>query len=156
MAYVVTTDPPSVTCTAEILTCRLEGLDYVKPYRVLVKSQNGAGESAPAVSSASFSIASSSPDSPAIKSVKFGLKNGAKIKWSTPVRDGGSPISKFTVTAQPGGTTCIAHAAKLGCVIKGITACKSFSFNVKTTNSKGTSSPSAPSVAGKLAGVPIR
>jgi hypothetical protein len=84
--------------------------------------------------------------------VKFGLKNGAKITWSTPVRDGGSLISRYTVTAQPGGTTCIAQAAKSGCVIRGITAGKSYSFTVNATNSKGTSSPSAPSVAGKLAG----
>jgi len=152
LAYVVTTDPPSVTCTAEILTCRLEGLDYAKPYRVLVKSQNGAGESAPTFSSAIYSIASSSPESPAITNVKFGLKNGAKITWSTPVRDGGSPISRYTVTAQPGVTTCIAQAAKSGCVIKGNTAGKSYSFTVNASNSKGTSSPSAPSVAGKLAG----
>lgn len=149
LKYVVTTDPPSVTCTAEILTCRLEGLDYAKAYKVLVASKNDAGESAPVASAASYTIPTGPPDSPTISGVKFGVGSGAKVTWAPPAKTGGLPVTKYTVTSQPGGASCAAASGN-SCTIAGLTAGKAYSFTATATNAKGTSKASSPSVAGKL------
>lgn len=151
LKYVVTTDPPSVTCTAEILTCRLEGLDYAKAYKVLVSSKNDAGESTPVSSVSTYTIPAGPPDAPTISGVKFGVGAGAKVTWAPPAKNGGLAISKYTVTAQPGGASCTATSGT-SCTVAGLTAGKAYSFTATATNAKGTSKSSAPSVAGKLTG----
>ena len=151
LKYVVTTDPPSVSCTSEILTCRLEGLVYAKAYKVLVASKNDAGESTPVGSAATYTIPSGPPDSPTISSVKFGVGKGAKVSWVAPERTGGLPVKKYTATAHPGGATCSTTGAQT-CTIAGLSAGKSYSFTATASNSKGMSKASALSVAGKLTG----
>lgn len=106
LSYVVTTDPPSVTCTAEILTCRLEGLEYSKAYRLVVKAKSQAGESTPAVSAASYIINQGPPNAPTITSVTFAGAKAARVSWTPPTNTGGLPITKYTVTTAPGGATC--------------------------------------------------
>ena len=151
LKYVVTTDPPSVSCSSEVLTCRLEGLDYAKTYKVLVASKNDAGESAPVAGAATYTIPTGPPDSPTISSVKFGVGKGAKVSWVAPERTGGLPVKKYTATAHPGGATCSTTGAQT-CTIAGLSAGKSYSFTATASNSKGMSKASALSVAGKLTG----
>lgn len=151
LSYVVTTEPPSVTCTAEILACRLEGLEYSKAYRVVVKAKNQAGASAPAVSAVSYTINQGPPDAPTITDVRFAGAKAARVSWTPPASTGGLPITKYTVTTAPGGATCSTTSGG-SCIVKGLSAGKSYSFTATATNSKGTSKASAPSVAGKLSG----
>ena len=151
MSYNVTTDPSSTSCAAENLACRLENLEYNKPYKVVVTARNSAGESPPAVSVSTYTITTGPPDPPMISRVKFGAGKGATVSWIAPVITGGLAVTKYTVIAKPGGATCSATGGT-ACTIAGLNAGRAYSFIATATNSKGVSKASAPSVAGRLNG----
>ena len=44
----------------------------------------------------------------------------AHVTWSAPASDGGTPITGYTVTAQPGDATCTSTGAT-GCKVTGLT-----------------------------------
>jgi hypothetical protein len=73
----------------------------------------------------------------------------AAISWKAPLSNGGKAITKYTVTASPGGRTCTTTGA-LGCTITGLVNARIYSFTVKATNAVGTSASSAASVGVKV------
>ncbi|MBU6313004.1 MAG: S8 family serine peptidase [Actinomycetales bacterium] len=65
------------------------------------------------------------------------------VTWMAPQETGGSAISSYLATAQPGGATCT--ATSLTCTITGLANGTSYSITVTATNAAGlTSSSSAP------------
>ncbi len=69
------------------------------------------------------------------------------VSWNAPVRNGGSTITAYTVTASPGGRTCEWSSGALSCIVTGLTNGTSYTFTVTATNAVGTSSPSRASNA---------
>ncbi len=62
----------------------------------------------------------------------------------TPPRDGGSPITGYTATADPGGATCTTDGDGRTCEITGLTNGTAYTFTVTATNAIGTSTDCTP------------
>ncbi len=69
------------------------------------------------------------------------------VGWVAPASDGGSAITRYTVTASPGGATCSWSTGPLTCTVSSLTNGTPYTFTVKATNALGTSAASAPSAA---------
>jgi hypothetical protein len=66
----------------------------------------------------------------------------ATVSWALPDSDGGSAISGYTATLNPGGFTCTTDAAGRSCTVGNLTNGTSYSVSVTATNSLGTGIPS--------------
>lgn len=62
----------------------------------------------------------------------------ATVTWVAPEETGGSPITSYTATAQPGGAVCT--TAALTCTISGLENGSSYSITVTATNADGATS----------------
>ena len=83
------------------------------------------------------------PDAPT-GTIGSGFDDGAIVSWLASAGDGWSPITGYTVTASPGGATCMTHGA-LFCSVTGLTDGTPYTFTVVATNSIGDSDPSTAS-----------
>jgi len=73
---------------------------------------------------------------------------GAGITWSAPVDDGGSPVTAYLATADPGGRTCSPDpATATACTMVGLQNGQAYTFTVTAANAVGTGPASAPSTA---------
>lgn len=71
----------------------------------------------------------------------------ATLSWQPPAGTGGAPITRYVVTASPGGTGCATGGA-LSCVVGGLSNGTAYTFTVRATNQQNLTSPaSAPSAA---------
>ncbi|MEJ1091079.1 cell wall-binding repeat-containing protein [Microbacterium istanbulense] len=70
----------------------------------------------------------------------------ATVTWTAPSSNGGSKITKYTVTAQPGGKTATTTGAT-SVAVTGLTNGTAYTFTVTATNLAGTSPASAKSAA---------
>ncbi|NDG66646.1 MAG: hypothetical protein EBY23_06975 [Actinobacteria bacterium] len=68
--------------------------------------------------------------------------NAVTVSWLPPDSDGGSAITGYTVTLNPGGFTCTTDAAGRSCTVGNLTNGTSYSVSVTATNSLGTGIPS--------------
>ena len=75
------------------------------------------------------------PDSPTLTSATPG-DGRVDLGWNAPTHDGGAPITGYTATASPGGTSC--STSGLGCSIVGLANNTTYSFTVTATNVAGT------------------
>jgi hypothetical protein len=67
----------------------------------------------------------------------------ATVTWQAPF-DGGTRITKYTITAKPGGATATVSSGTTA-TVTGLTNGTAYTFTVTATNSIGASQPSAPS-----------
>ena len=75
-----------------------------------------------------------------------GIGSGrATIQWNIPGDPGSGPVTGYTVTANPGGTTCVTIAAS--CTFTGLAVGRTFTFTVTATNQIGTGLSSLPTAA---------
>lgn len=86
------------------------------------------------------------PGAPQAVSARAGV-NSAKVYWSAPAADGGSPVTRFVATASPGGGTCTGGPSTTSCTVSGLSNGQPYTFTVAAENANGSSEPSAPSNA---------
>ena len=94
--------------------------------------------------SRSFTVNPVVPGAPAIGTATGG-DTQASVSFSAPVNTGGSSITGYTVTANPGGATASGAASPL--VVSGLSNGQAYTFTVTATNVAGTGSASAASNA---------
>ena len=82
------------------------------------------------------------PDAPIIGTATAGNAQ-AMVNFTPPVSDGGSLITDYTVTSNPGAKTATGNASPI--TITGLTNDTPYTFTVTATNKAGTSLPSAAS-----------
>ena len=75
------------------------------------------------------------------------------VSWRTPSSNGGSAVTSYTVTAQPGSVTCTAIAPATSCNLLGLSNGSVYSVTVVATNPAG-SSVSSSTVTGSPVTIP--
>lgn len=97
------------------------------------------------------------PDAPVIGSAVAG-DHAARVSFTPPASDGGSPVTGYTVTASPGGATATGTASPI--TVGGLTPGTAYTFTVTATNAVGTgpasaaSGPATPTATTALSGKP--
>lgn len=128
------------TCNTTALTCTVVGLTNGDAYRFVVTATNSVGDSAAAQSPAIEPAAP--PAAPTKVVASSNLDRKSVVSWVAPANHGAA-ITKYAVTAAPGGRTCT--AAITYCTVLGLTNGVAYRFTVKATNVVGTGPASAPS-----------
>ncbi|WP_057636915.1 autotransporter domain-containing protein [Stenotrophomonas ginsengisoli] len=104
---------------------------------------NAATNAATTISQ-SFLVNAVAPGAPVIGTATAG-NTQASVSFSAPVNTGGSSITGYTVTANPGGATASGAASPL--VVSGLSNGQAYTFTVTATNVAGTGPASAASNA---------
>jgi hypothetical protein len=155
-SYEVTASPGGATCTITppATSCVVRGLTNGTVYTFTVTAENEGGTSEESrISSEVTPIAP--PTAPRDVSATAG-DGEATITWTAPMDNGGSEITSYTVTAEPGGRTCTWVSGALGCTVAGLANGTAYTFTVTATNAAGTSPPSSVSpVVTPSAPVPV-
>ena len=142
-SYTVTSSPGGFTrdVSGDTLTGTVTGLTNGTPYTFRVIARNAVGPSNPSVASDSITPA-----------VKPGVPTGVTgipadqqvvVSWTAPASNGGSAITGYTVTSDPGSFT--ATSVGTTATVTGLTNGTPYTFRVVATNAIGDSDPSAAS-----------
>ncbi|MDR3409576.1 MAG: fibronectin type III domain-containing protein [Formivibrio sp.] len=102
---------------------------------------NGTYQAATTVSQ-SFTVAAVVPGAPTIGTATAGVTQ-ATVTFTAPTFTGGTSITSYTVTSNPGGFTASGSASPL--TVTGLTNGTAYTFTVKATNSAGSSAASTAS-----------
>ena len=122
------------------------GLTNGTPYTFTVTATNDVGTSSPSVSSNSITPMTV-PSAPIISTTTAGNAE-ATITFTAPVSDGGSSITGYTVTSNP-GALLLERVETSPITVSGLTNGTAYTFVVTATNSVGvgtSSTPSSPAV----------
>jgi fibronectin type 3 domain-containing protein len=139
--YTATSTPGNFTCSTSGTSCVIKGLTNGTSYTFTVVATNVAGNSlASPASSAATPLAV--PSAPTNVSAEPG-NTQATVSWDASSDDGGSQITSYTATSNPGNFTCLTSGTS--CVVEGLTNGTSYTFTVVTTNVLGNSLTSAAS-----------
>jgi uncharacterized repeat protein (TIGR02543 family) len=158
--YTVTASPGGATCSApaNATSCVVSGLSNGSAYTFTVVAQNGAGTSQPSGSSNSVTPLGP-PGAPTITAAVRG-DTKATITLTQPSDNGGSAITHYVITIQPGGQTITTSSSTTE--ITGLTNGTLYTFTAAAVNGVGTGSasnamtsrpagtPNAPTVVGGL------
>ncbi len=140
-------------------SCTVEGLANGTEYTFTVVATNGDGTGpASEASNAVTPVAASVPGKAAI-TYTFAQSRSVTVISNKPAANR-SPITGYTITASPGGKTCLSDAYAWGasCEVKGLTNGTAYTFTVVATNAKGdgeASDPSAPVTPTLAAWAPV-
>jgi hypothetical protein len=126
-------------------TYRLVSADTGTAIGCVVTATNLAGVVS-ANSNTTSNVIAIVPDAPTITSAAAITNTSAKIVFTAPVRDGGTSITSYIVTSNPGSITATLNQAGSGTItITGLTPTTTYTFTVKAVNAIGQSAPSAAS-----------
>ena len=142
ITYNVTSTPGGKIVRGGVSPIIVTGLTNGIAYTFKVTATNAAGNSSPSLASKSVTP-STAPGAPTIGNVTAG-KARATVKF-TPTSTGGSKITSYTVTSNPGSKTATGSASPI--TITGLENGTAYTFTVKATNQAGTSSPSLASIS---------
>jgi hypothetical protein len=145
--YTVTSSPGGITASSVLTppetTITVPGLKNGTAYTFKVNATNAIGSGVASKASAAVTPATI-PDSPTIGTVTPGVLQ-AKVAFTKPAFNGGSPITGYIVTSTPGGIVKTGTASPI--TVTGLTYNVSYTFTVMAANVLGTSIPSAVSDA---------
>ena len=137
------------TATSAVVT----GLNPGTLYTFTVTASNAVGASSASVPSNPI-LAATKPDAaPTAVSAVANLPGGATVSWTAPATNGSSAITKYTVTASPGGMKAsTANGTTTTLPFTGLTVGTSYTFTVFASNLIGDGVASSPSAAVTIAG----
>lgn len=138
--FTVTSLPDGQTCKAKKSTCTVDGLANGKDYTFTARATNSFGTSDPSDPSKKVTPIAGPPGIPVITSVK---PDDEEVDVRFVKGRGGKPTT-YTVTASPGGSTCITDDNM--CPVTDLTNGVPYTFTVTATNAAGTSAKSEPSL----------
>jgi uncharacterized protein (TIGR02145 family) len=139
--YTATSSPGGLTVTGLASPVTVTGLTNGTPYTFTVTATNVNGTGLPSVVSNSVTP-STVPGPPTIGTATAG--NGqATVAFTAPVSNGGSAITRYTVTSSPGSITATGSAIPI--IVTGLTNGTPYTFTVTATNANGNSLPSSAS-----------
>ena len=148
-SYTATSTPGSFTGTltqAGSGTITVTGLTNGSAYTFTVKATNAIGTGAASAASNPVTPATV-PGTPTGVSATAGDEQ-ASVSFTAPASNGGSTITSYTATSDPGNITGILNQAGSGTItVTGLTNGTAYTFTVKATNSVGTGAASAASNA---------
>jgi Domain of unknown function (DUF4082)/Fibronectin type III domain/Bacterial Ig domain len=131
----------TVTGSPARTTATLQGLTNGTQYTFTVQASNTGG--AGPVSSASNPVIPTAPTVPAAPSnvAASAATNQALVSWSVPTNEGGTLITRYTVTPYVGATALtpieVPESTK-STIVKGLTDGTGYTFKVSATNAVGT------------------
>ncbi len=73
-----------------------------------------------------------------------GVDEHIDVSWQAPARDGGTPITGWTVTSSPGSSACSVPADRTSCVLANVRNGSTYSVQVTASNAAGPGPPSTP------------
>ena len=148
-SYTVSAVPDDGSCTtvAPATSCTVPGLKAGRAYSFKVTASNKYATSDP--SAASPAVTPAQPQAPGSASVQPQVPGqptdvvahsgggSVTVSWKAPSSNGGSPITKYVVTADPGGASCTVTGAATSCVIAGLEPGTKYQFTVVAFNAAG-------------------
>ncbi len=156
--YTVTSSPPGGTPVVSGTMATVPALTNGTPYTFTVVATNAAGDSAPSAPSSAVTPRTT-PGAPTAVSATAG-DGSVAVTWTAPTDNGGSPITKYTVTSSPENKTAVTpDGSTLTATVSGLTNGTAYTFTVVATNAAGDGSPSAASTSATPqtpAGVPSK
>jgi uncharacterized protein (TIGR02145 family) len=147
-SYTATSNPDGFTGTLSQSgsgSITVVGLTNYTEYTFSVTAKNTKGDSAATVSNAV--TPPSFPSAPTIVTVTAG-SGQAKVAYTAPSNNGGSPITSYTATASstaPDVDVTLSQEGSGTIIVGGLTNGTDYSFTVSATNVNGTGVASAPS-----------
>ena len=109
---------------------------YNGTYRVAIDAVGGTATTTYTVTGSPRPSPSNPPGSPT-GVVAVAGDGAAAVSWAAPADSGSYPISRYQVTASPGGKGCVVSAPALTCSVSGLTNGTSYTFTVRALNGAG-------------------
>ncbi|MBL0290250.1 MAG: fibronectin type III domain-containing protein [Betaproteobacteria bacterium] len=153
-SYTATSNPGNFTgnCTAPCASITVMGLANGTAYTFTVTATNAVG-SGPASAASAAVTPATVPGAPTAVTATRG--NGqVTVGFTAPASDGGSAITQYTATSNPGNFTGSCTAPCTSITVSGLTNGTAYTFTVTATNAVGTGPASAASAAVTPATVP--
>lgn len=143
-SYIVTSSPGNITATGSSKPIAVRGLAIKTTYTFTVKALNSAGygpSSPPSNSVTTFGLAGPPTG------VTANSSNGVVVvSFIAPIDNGGSPITLYSITANPPGNGIITNTGVTSPITAiGLNCNSQYTFTVKATNSAGYGLSSSPS-----------
>lgn len=152
-SYDVVTQPGGNSCTTTGTgtSCTISPLTNGTAYSISVYATNDAGGGEVSTSETLITPRTLA-GTPTNVSITPGDKQ-LSVSWRAPSSNGGSAVTSYTVTAQPGSVTCTAIAPSTSCNLLGLSNGSVYSITVAATNPAG-DSVSSSTVTGSPVTIP--
>ena len=141
LSYAITASPSDGSCVTAGTTGTCTGLVNGTPYTFTVVASNIAGASAP--SYVTLPVVPTGRPQPPTAVTAAAWIGAAWVNWATPVDNGHSTITAYTVMPSPADGSCTTKGTFALCT--GLTAGTDYTFTVAATNARGTSPASVAS-----------
>ena len=138
--YTVTSDQPAYAADISgVTSATVTGLTNGTPYTFTISAYNGVTSSLATTSSVTPYTAPSVPQSQV--ATVSGVSGEAYISWAAPASDGGSAITKYTITSDPSGCAVDVSGGATYVNATGLTNGTPYTFTISAYN--GVTSPMA-------------
>ena len=140
--YAVTSTPGNISAIGTASPIVVTGLTNGTRYTFKVTAVNAIGISRASTASAGVTPAML-PGAPTIGAATRASATSARVTFTAPASNGGSKITRYTVTATPGGRTSSGTTSPR--TVSGLTTGTTYTFTVFATNAVGNGPASAAS-----------
>jgi len=156
--YVVTAQPSGqrVMTAAIARDATITGLVNGTAYRLTVAATGVTGNSPASAPSAEL-VPAGAPGRPSLAGSAVRGDRSVSVSWTPPASDGGTPVTGYRITADPGGTSVTVDAATRTATVTGLRNGTEYGLRVTAVNRVGAGQPSALSnrvIAAAVPGAP--